>query len=218
MKTMFKGAVLGLAMSVAMPALAQTGGIITVDLNRLFSESVAAKNGASQIQAKYQGTATSQQNAFNAAAQAYNTQVDAARKLVKPDGSIPDANRTALADAQQKLQAADDALNRTQQEANAVGNYVRDQILRAAVPLAEQIRNERKASAVLPRNEALAADPAADVTTTLMQRLDAQLTTVSIQLPQQQGQAPAASGAAPAPAAATAPATQQQPQPKPRGR
>ncbi|MBU3076271.1 OmpH family outer membrane protein [Sphingomonas quercus] len=200
MKTMIKSAALGLAIFAAVPAAAQTGGIVTVDLNRLFSESLAAKNGATQIQTKYQGTATSQQNAFNAAATAYNTQVEAARKLVKPDGSgLPDANRAALADAQQKLQAADEALNRTQQEANAVGNFVRDQILRAAVPIAEQIRAERKVAAVIPRNEALAADPAADVTTTLMQRLDTQLKTVSIQLPQQG--APAA-GAAPAPAAA----------------
>jgi Skp family chaperone for outer membrane proteins len=184
MKTIAKSALFAAAIFAATPTLAQTGPVLTVDINNVLSNSAAGKSGSAQLQAKYTTLVTGQQNAFNTAATNYNTQVEAARKVVKPDGSLPDANRTALGTAEQTLRTAQETLERTQQELNAVNNYVRDQIVRAVVPAAEAIRAERRASAVIPRNAVLAADPAGDVTSVVIQRVDAALKTVSITLPQ----------------------------------
>ena len=197
MKTIAKGALFAAAMIAATPTLAQTGPVLTVDINRALAESAAGKSVSAQLQAKYTTLVTNQQNAFNTAATTYNTQVEAARKVVKPDGSLPDANRTALGNAEQALRNAQDTLERTQQELTAVNNYVRDQIVRAIVPVAEAVRAERRASVVLPRNQVLAADPATDVTTLVIQRVDAALKTVSITLPQQAPATPARPAATP---------------------
>lgn len=194
MKTMFKGAAIAAAMIAAAPALAQ---VVTVDLNRIYSDSAAAKSGQSQIKAKYEGNLRNAATTFNANATAYNTQVEAARKVQKPDGSLPDANAKSLGDARARLQQSDASLNNMQQEVEAVGQYVQQQILQRVIPIAEQVRAERKAAVVMPRGAALAADPAADVTATIIQRLDQQLKTVSIALPQQ-AQAPAAAAQQPA--------------------
>lgn len=192
MKTMMKGALIAASLFAAAPALAQTGPVVTLDLSRVLGESLAGKSGVSQLQAKYSSVVNGQQAAFNAAATTYNTQIEAARKLVKPDGSgLPDAQRATLADSEQKVRAADETLGRTRQEINVVNDYVRDQIIRALTPIAEQIRAERRATAVIPRGSVLAADPTTDVTTIALQRLDAAFKTVSITPPQQQPGRPA---------------------------
>ena len=81
------------------------------------------------------------------------------------------------------------------------------------MPLAEQLRAERRAAAILPRGTLLAADPANDVTAVILPRLDAKLTSVQVVRPQQApAAAPAAGVAAPAPAAAGAK------RPQPQGR
>ncbi len=197
MKTMMKGALIAASLFAAAPAFAQSGPVVTLDLNRVLGESVAGKSGVSQLQAKYSGIVNGQQAAFNAAATTYNTQVEAARKVVKPDGTgLTDAARAQLAAAEQKVRAADETLGRTRQEINVVNDYVREQIIRAITPIAEQIRAERRATAVIPRGSVLAADPATDVTTIALQRLDAAFKTVSITLPQQPAR-PAAAAATP---------------------
>ena len=70
---------------------------------------------------------------------------EAARRVAGPNGTtpLPEATRTALATAENTLRQADEALNRTQQEANATGEYVRNQILNAMLPLAEAVRADR---------------------------------------------------------------------------
>ena len=203
MKTMFKAALAATMLAGASlaphSAFAQAaGGALFVDINRVYAESAAGRSGQAQIKAKYEANLRTAAASFNAAAAAYNVQVEAAKKVLKPDGTLPDVNQRALGDAQQKLQAADDNLNRLQGEVNNVGRYVQSQVLEKTLPIAEQVRAERRAPAVLAKGSVLASDPAGDVTPTVIQRLNAKLATVSIVLPQENAPAAAARPTAPA--------------------
>ena len=197
MKTFIKSAGVALAIATAAaPAavFAQAAtSTLTVDIQRLFSDSASAKSGQAQIKAKYEANLNNAVTAYNTSATALNTQVEAARKVQKPDGSLPPANQKLVGDAQNAYQAAGQRLEGLQNEVNEVGRYVQSQILRGAQPVIEQVRNERKASIIVPKGSTLASDPAGDVTPTVIQRLDQSLKTVSIALPQQ----PAAGGPAP---------------------
>ena len=189
MKTLLKSAGLALAIATAAtPAavFAQAApATLTVDVQRLFTDTASAKSGQAQIKAKYEANLNSAVTAYNSSATALNTQVEAARKLQKPDGSLPPANQKLVGDAQNAYQAAGQKLEGLQNEVNEVGRYVQSQILRAAQPVIEQVRGERKAQIIVPKGSTLASDPAGDVTTTVIQRLDASLKTVSIVPPQQ---------------------------------
>ena len=195
MKTTLKGAAIAaLVAGIAAPAFAQE--VLSVDLDRVYTESVAGKAAQTQLQARYQGPSQQAQSAFNSARGAYETQMQAAQKQVGPTGDaskLTPATRQALGQAQERAEAAREQLLQVQQAIQQSASFVRDQITQKVLPLAEQIRAEKKASVVLPRGSVLAADPASDITSTLLPRLDAQLTTVPIVPPQ--GAAPAASAA-----------------------
>ncbi|MDB5689098.1 MAG: OmpH family outer membrane protein [Sphingomonas bacterium] len=198
MKTLIKSA--GFALMVAAAAapsasFAQAApSTLVVDINRLFADTASAKSGQAQIKTKYEANLQAAVTAYNNSATTLNTQVEAARKVQKPDGSVPPANQKSVGDAQNAYQAAGQRLEGLQGEVSNVGRYVQQQILRAAEPVIEQVRNERRAAIVVPKGSTLANDPAGDVTATVIQRLDQSLKTVSIALPQQ----PAGGGAAPA--------------------
>jgi Skp family chaperone for outer membrane proteins len=198
MTKMFKTALLAataVASFSAIPALADSS-VLVVDFDQVFQNSAAAKSGTQQLRAKYDGQLTTRRTAFQTAAQAYNSQVETAKKTAKPGTPIPAATQTALQQAGERAQAAEQSLQDLQQEVNQTAAYVRQQIIEHAGPVAEQIRGERKAAAVMSKDATLASDPANDVTTTLVQRLDAAFPTPSIIVPQQG--APAAPSAAPA--------------------
>jgi Skp family chaperone for outer membrane proteins len=202
MKTLFRAALAAMMLAGAtlapQTAFAQAAaGVVVIDLNRVYSDSAAARSARAQIKAKYEANLHSAESNFNSLAAAYNAQVEAAKKVQKPDGSIPPANQKSLGDAQQRLGNADDSLQRMQNEVNTVGRYVQSQILEQIVPIAEAIRAERHATAVLAKGSLLASDPTADVTPTLIQRLDARLKAVSITLPQPTANPAAASGTPP---------------------
>ena len=197
MKMLLRSA--GLALTIAAASVPAAGfaqaapSTLTVDIQRLFSDSASAKSGIAQVQAKYQANMNSAVTAYNSSTTSLNTQIEAARKLQKPDGSLPPATQKSVGDAQNAYQAAGQRLENMQNEVNEVNRYIQAQILRGAQPVIEQVRNERKASLVVPKGSTLASDPAGDVTSTVIQRLDQSLKTVSITLPQQPG-APAAGG------------------------
>ncbi len=190
--------------ALAAPAIAASDpAVLVVDFNRVFSESAAAKSGTSQLQAKYNGTLQQRRAAFQSAAQSYNSQVESARKTIKPGTAVPPATQQALQQAGQNAQAAQQQLQDLQEDVNEAAGYVRNQIIERSTPIAEQIRAERKAAVVVDKGQTLASDPADDVTSTLIQRLDASFTTPGIVPPQPaQGAAPttaAQPGARPAP-------------------
>jgi Skp family chaperone for outer membrane proteins len=197
MTKMFKSAMLAAtaaASFVAVPALA--ADTLVVDFDQVFSNSAAGKSATSQIQAKYQPMGQQRKAAFDSAVAQYNAQVEAVKKAAKP-GTQPQPT-PALQQAGERVQQAQDNAEQLNQEVNQVVSYVRSQIIDHARPVAEQIRAERKASVVVSKDGTLASDPAADITTTLIQRLDTAFPTASIVLPQQPGAAaPAANTKAP---------------------
>lgn len=170
----------------ASPAFADSA-VLVVDFDQVFQTSAAGKSGTAQLSAKYQPIINQRQSAFQAAAQSYNSQVDAAKKAAKPGVQPPQATMTAIQQAGERAQEAQNVLQQTQEEVNQVAGYVRSQIIEHAGPIAEQIRAERKAAVVISKSAALASDPSNDVTTTLVQRLDTAFPTPSITPPQQPG-------------------------------
>ena len=206
-----KGAALAalLGGAIAAPAFAQaTGGVLTLDLDRVYSESAAGKSAQSQLQTRYTQPTQQAQAAFNAARTSYESQVSAAQKLVGPSGDaskLPPATRQALGQAQERLEDTRNQALQVQQAVQASAGYVREQITQQVLPIAEQVRAERKAAFVAVRGTVLAADPAADITSVVIPRLDAKLSTVPIVPPQQVAPAAAAPAAGARPAA---PATQ----------
>ncbi|MDO6412982.1 OmpH family outer membrane protein [Sphingomonas sp. BIUV-7] len=213
MLTNFKRAAVAALLSVAIapPVFAQaaTGGILTIDIERLYSDSAAAKSAQAQMVTRYQGPQSQANTAFETARNAYQTQVAAAQKLVGPSGDaskLPPATQQALGQAEDRVSEARNQALGLQQAIQDSAAYVREQIIQAVVPLAEQVRAERKAALVVPRGTVLAADPAGDVTAVILPRLDAKITSVQIVRPQPTAPA-AAPGAAPA-----------APRPQPQGR
>lgn len=200
MTKIFKSALLvatAAASFAAIPALADSS-VLVVDFDQVFQNSAAAKSGTQQLRTKYDAQLNQRRTAFQAAAQAYNSQVESAKKAAKPGAPIPAATQNALQQAGERAQAAEQALQELQQEVNQSAAYVRQQIIEHAGPVAEQIRAERKAAVVTSKDATLASDPANDITTTLVQRLDSSFPTPSVTPPQQ----------AAAPAAASPKATQ----------
>lgn len=206
MTTFFKSAALAVAVAVGIAVSAQPAGAqattLTVDVDQIYKDSTAAKSGNTQLNAKYAAQLKATQSALESSAANWNTQVEAAKKVLKPDGTLPPANQTSVDQARQSLNEAQTAFEQLKQEIQYADQYVKYQILEKLVPIAEKIRKDRKGDAVLPRNSVLAVDPVNDITAPAMLQLNATLTTVSITPPQQQQQ-----GAAPA--AGTAPATKQ---------
>lgn len=188
------------AASFATPALAADPTILVVDFERVFQDSAAAKNGTAALRAKYDGLLQQRRTAFQTAATAYNTQVEAIQKATKPGTQA--APTPAFQQAAQRAQQAQQQLQDTQEDVNQAAGYVRQQIIERATPLAEQIRGEKRATAVIAKGQVLASDASADVTSTLIQRLDSSFSSPSV-TPPQQGAAPTATGTAPARPAAT---------------
>jgi Skp family chaperone for outer membrane proteins len=199
MTKMFKSALFAAtaALTFAAPAFAADGSVLTVDVDQMFAQSAAGKSGSQQISAKYNPVLQQRQASLNTAVQAYNAQVEAIKKATKP-GAQPQPT-PALQQAGEKVQQGQAQMQDLQDEVNQIAGYVKSQIIEKARPVAEQIRAERKAAAVISKDSALASDPANDITTTLIQRLDTAFPTPSITPPQQPAQ-----GAA-APAATTGP-------------
>jgi len=218
MKTNFGKLAISAALTTAALALPQAAfaqATLIVDVDQIYKDSVAGKNGSAQLEAKYGARLRDLQTKLEAAVKTWNDQVEAAKKVVKPDGSVPDATRDALQKAQADLNQARGAFDDTRQEINYLSQYVQVQIVDKLVPITEKIRKDRKGDLVIPRNGVLAFDPANDITAASLQQLNATLTTVSITPPQQQqpNQPAAAGTTAPARPATTPPA---KPQPQSR--
>jgi Skp family chaperone for outer membrane proteins len=169
------------AMLAAAPAYAE--GVLVIDLARVLTDSAAGKSGTAQLRAKYDAQITQRQTALNTAAQTYQTQVNAARAAAKPNVPTPQATITSVNQAGERAQQAQEALQTLGQEVQTAEQYIRQQIIERLTPIAEQVRAERKADAVIQKGGAFASDPARDVTAVVLQRLDAAFPTPSITPP-----------------------------------
>ena len=188
MKTMLKfSAAAALLAAAAAPALS-AGVVLTVDFNRVFQDSAAAKSGTSQLHAKYDTQLQQRNTAYQSAVQAYNTAAGAVQAVKAPAQPTP-AQINAARQAGERAQAAQDSLGQIDQEVQTVGRYVQQQIVEHVTPIAEQIRAARKADVVVPKGSVLAADPSSDITALVLQRLDSSFPNPSITLPTQQAPA-----------------------------
>jgi len=184
MKTMLKlSAAVALLAATAAPAFAAS--VLTVDFNKVFTDSAAAKSGMSQLHAKYDAQLQQRGTAFQQAAQAFQT-LQNQLAAVKAPAVVTPAQRASYQQAGERAEAAQNAVNQLDQEVQTVNRYVQSQILQRVTPIAEQVRNERKAEVVVPTGGVLASDPANDVTAVVIQRLDAAFPNPSITLPTQQ--------------------------------
>jgi len=190
MKTMLKiSAAAALLAASAAPALA-AGDVLTVDFNKVFTDSNAAKSGTQQLHAKYDTLMQQRATAFQTAAQAFQTLQTQLQAIKAPAKPTP-AQESSLQQAYQRAGAAQEAAQQLDQEVQAVGRYVQSQIVDHVAPIAEQVRAERKADVVVSKNSLLASDPAADITAVIIQRLDTAFPNPSITLPAQPAAAPA---------------------------
>lgn len=203
MKTKFyQAAVAAMLAAAAMavtPSVAFAQTTLVVDIDQISRDSVAAKSGSAQIEAKYGARIKTVRASFDAALKGWNDQVAIAKPLIKPNTPLPPATEKALGDARQTLQEAQAQVEDLQRELNAVSQYVQQQIVEKLIPIAEKIRKDRKGDTVVPRNGLLAFEPANDITALALQQLNATVTVVQITPPQQP--APGA------PAGTTPPAT-----------
>ncbi|GEM_PF-1600445 len=215
MKTkFFKAAVATTLAAAAMavtPSVAFAQATLVVDVDQIYKDSVAAKSGNAQIDAKYGTRINTVRTSFDTALKGWNDQVAIAKPLIKPNTPLPPATEKALSDARQALQEAQAQVEELQRELNAVSQYVQQQIVEKLIPITEKIRKDRKGDVVIPRNSLLAFDPANDITALALQQLNATMTVVQITLPQQSQPAGTAAPAGTAPA--TTPA---KPQPQSR--
>ena len=185
MKTMLKlSAAAALLVAAAAPAFA-AGTVLTVDFNKVFTDSNAAKSGTTQLHAKYDTLLQQRASAFQTAAQAFQT-LQNQLQAVKAPAQVTPAQRTSYQQAGERAQAAQEAAQQLDQEVQTVGRYIQSQIVDHVTPIAEQIRAERKADIVMSKNSLLASDPTSDITAVVIQRLDASFPNPSITLPQQQ--------------------------------
>jgi Skp family chaperone for outer membrane proteins len=190
MKTMLKiSAAAALLAATAAPALA-AGDVLTVDFNKVFTDSNAAKSGTQQLHAKYDTLMQQRATAFQTAAQAFQTLQTQVQAIKAPAKPTP-AQESSLQQAYQRAGAAQESAQQLDQEVQAVGRYVQSQIVDHVAPIAEQVRAERKADVVVSKNSLLASDPAADNTAVVIQRLDTAFPNPSITLPAQPAAAPA---------------------------
>jgi len=183
MKTMLKlSAAVALLAATAAPAFAAS--VLTVDFNRVFTDSAAAKSGVAQLRAKYDAQIQQRNTAFQQAVQSFQTLQNQLQAIKAPAQPTP-AQRTSYQQAGERAEAAQNAVAQLEQEVQTVNRYVQSQILQKVTPIAEQLRNERKADVVVPTGSVLASDPANDVTTLVIQRLDTAFPNPSITLPTQ---------------------------------
>ncbi|MBX9796984.1 OmpH family outer membrane protein [Sphingomonas sp.] len=189
MTNFLKATALSLALvgSTAFATAAQAQTLI-VDVEQIYRDSTAAKSGNQQLEAKYGARIRAAQTNLDTAVKGWNDQVTAAKAVAKPNTPLPPATEKALTDARQRLQEAQAQAEELQREVQQLGQYVQLQILDKLLPIAEQIRKDRKANTVVARGSILAFDAAYDITPSAMQQLNAALTTVSITPPQQQQQ------------------------------
>lgn len=191
MKTLFKAAALaamslGLAAVAPQVASAQTRGVIlSVDTQQLLTNSTAAVSGRTQIDARFNPRIQNARQALTRDETAFNNAEQAARQATPAGGKLPEAQARTYSQALQTYQNTRAAAADLQDLVNDTQNYVNSQILRAATPIIEQIRAERRAAVVIPKSTVFAVDPSTDITAAVLQRLNQSLTTVTIDPPAQ---------------------------------
>ena len=193
MRTFLKAAAVASALltatiALAAPASAQktpAAVVITVDNERIVSESNAFKAAQPQLESQKQ-----QAQAFaQTLAQPLQTEADSIQKAL--GGKEPDAAmQTRIQAFQTKQNAANQQLQQRQQTLQRNGAYVVQQIQQKIGLIVQQVMQAHGANIALDINATVAAAGALDVSSEVLAQLNSQLPSVSTTAPA----APASSG------------------------
>lgn len=187
----FHAAALVAALFAATPAVAQSvpaAKVGVVDLDRIGRECTACRTASAALQ--------SQVTTFNSRRQALAGQLQPERQTLTTavtalNGKEPDAAlRARIAAFQQKEGAAQQELERTQNQIQRNQAYVGQQVNAKLVPLLQPAMDRRGANVLLDSGSALRFSTPLDITNDVLTALNGVLTTVSTTAPAQQQTAP----------------------------
>jgi outer membrane protein len=192
MKKIVFGAALA-ALSLGMPgtAVAQRNNadILIVDTARVLTECTACRAAQSQLQTQVNAL---QQRRTTLGQQLQTEGAPIQTAVNALNGRQPDAALNARIRAFETRQnTAAQEIQRSAANIQSIEANVNQQIGTRLGPVLEAIRNTRRASVVLAKNQTLANDNAIDVTNEVLTQLNQQLPSVSV-TPLPQGQQPAA--------------------------
>ena len=186
-----QAAALVAALFAATPAAAQSvpaAKVGVVDLDRIGRECTACRTASAALQ--------SQVTTFNSRRQALAGQLQPERQTLTTavtalNGKEPDAAlRARIAAFQQKEGAAQQELERTQNQIQRNQAYVGQQVNAKLVPLLQPAMDRRGANVLLDSGSALRFSSTLDITNDVLTALNGVLTTVSTTAPAQQPNAP----------------------------
>ena len=186
-----QAAALVAALFAATPAAAQSvpaAKVGVVDLDRIGRECTACRTASAALQ--------SQVTTFNSRRQALAGQLQPERQTLTTavtalNGKEPDAAlRARIAAFQQKEGAAQQELERTQNQIQRNQAYVGQQVNAKLVPLLQPAMDRRGANVLLDSGSALRFSATLDITNDVLTALNGVLTTVSTTAPAQQPNAP----------------------------
>ena len=183
-KIMTSLALAGTLVLSATPAMAQKGGVLVVDTDRILNDCTACKSAGTQLQ--------TQANQLRQRAQQLEAQLkpeaEAIQKAIAALGAKqPDAALTQRAQAfQTKQQQAQTELANRERALQSTQANVQQQLANKVVQIAEQSRARRQAAVVLSKGTLMASDSSVDITGEVLAALNQQLPSVSVTpLPQQ---------------------------------
>ncbi len=184
--TNIRTAALGLALALgatapgfAQAATAATGGIVVVNVARVFEESAAGKYAIAQLRPQadqLQARARSFQEQFQKEDAALQQQAQA-KTLAGP------ALQAKARDLQQREQTAQTELQTRQRTLQATNQSVQQQILDGMAPIVTAIMKERGAVVAIPTSATLQVSTSVDVTPDVLSRIDRALPRVNMTAP-----------------------------------
>jgi outer membrane protein len=184
----------------AAPTVPQSLTIMIVDVQALLQNSKAAKMVRSQIEAKRAEYAKE----ISHQDEVLRQERDA---LQRQQASLtPDALNQKGREFQQKVNDLDKNVQSKRQALEKSYNEAVEKIQATLLKIIEQIAKDRKANLVLQRTELVLFDQAFDVTDEVLQKLDEQLPTLTVEFVPPVAATSATTPAATTPAAATNPA------------
>lgn len=191
-KTPIRAALMGLALAAAAAPAAVNAqaatptAILVVDVNRVFAESAAGQDANRQLKA--QGDAL--QARFNQLKTQFTNEEEALRKQ---QGQIAqEALQQRVNDLVGRQTKANEEIGGKRQALERALQGANQQILSNLKPIIDQLMAERSAQMVLDRQVTLNIAPSLDVTTVVIQRLNAKLPRVTVTVPPTPAPAPAA--------------------------
>ncbi len=169
---------------VSTPALAQKGGVLVVDTDRVLNDCTACKAAGAQLQ--------TQANQLRQRAQQLEAQLKPEAEALQKagaalNGKAPDAALQQRATSfRTKQQQAETELANRERAIQSTQAHVQQQLASRLVVIAEQSRARRQAAVVIAKGSLLASDSSADITGEVLAAMNQQLPAVSVTpLPQQ---------------------------------